>query len=724
MSIIPFHHNVLDRAPLTGMDCCTDVLALGDINGDGHPDVVLGSQQSRGAGLVWYEYPGWERHEVARGEFTTDGTVADLNGDGLQDIIVGDDKVGLRFFENVDRGRTWKEHLIGAGYVHDVATGDVDGDGRLDIVTCNKKGVVLWKQSGAAWMRTVLLTSDGEGITLADMDDDRDLDVVFGGRWLENDGADRTWRTWTISQGWPADTRVKVADMNRDGTPDVVLTASEGNGKIAWFTASSGPKGAWREHRISGFELEGAHSLAVADLDNDGDLDVVTAEMHTSRYKRILNFINDGDDRWRSQTLATAGSHNMQAADLDGDGDINLVGKNYAGAGRVLETWHNLSRDNFGEMSPSAAPFVATGWKYFPIDDERDDDQRGKMGLLSVDANHDGRLDVIGGSFLYLNPGSDLARKWARIRVGRDIDTFLAVDVDGDESTDLIAARANSLLWLEASDSSALSWSERRVADVPDARTQGYVKAQLESGGCDELVFTRGTTLFYVRIPPEPARTPWPRVTISTETEEEGIAAADIDRDGDVDLFATRKGGGSVVWFENRNTGAENWPVHEIGRGDGGQRWLDRILAADVNQDGRVDVIVSEETQDWLYNASIFWFEGPADARNDQWTRHRIAILRSVNSLDVIDVDRDGDVDIVAAEHTDMRESNGAPNNLTTIYVNAGQGRSWRSRPIEAGTHSSHLGARAFDLNGERDPEIVSLGWNQFRNLHAWSRTH
>ena len=173
-----------------------------------------------------------------------------------------------------------------------------------------------------------LVSRQGEGIALADMDGDSDIDVAFGARLLENPAEAGSARAaHVISPAWPSDTRVRAVDMNADARTDVVLTASEGSGRVSWFQAPATAGGAWQEHRISEAGLNGAHSLVVADLDGDRDPDVAVAEMHTSLGKRILNFINDGGDRWRVQTLATSGSHNMQAADLDGDGDVDLVGR-------------------------------------------------------------------------------------------------------------------------------------------------------------------------------------------------------------------------------------------------------------------------------------------------------------------------------------------------------------------------------------------------------------
>jgi hypothetical protein len=717
--IIPFRHLVIDANPFTGKDCCTDVLALGDINGDGRVDLVLGAQESKKAGLVWYENPGWSRHEIAQGEFTTDGKVADLDRDGDADIVIGDAKLGLLWFENSDRGRSWKTHVAGRGYVHDIEVGDVDRDDQLEIVTCDKRELKLWRRSGDQWATTILSTRPGEGLALVDLDGDKDQDILFGASWFENTGSGgQKWVEHVLDPRWPADTRVRAADMNHDGLVDVILTASEGTGTVAWLEHPKPPATEWGEHSISSIRTEGAHSLIVADLDGDGDLDLTVAEMHTSRRKRVINLINDGADRWRFQTLATSGSHNMQAADLDGDGDVDLVGKNYGGVGRTLDVWMNLGRDNFDGISPTTAPFVAPGWTYVSIDSERPRDQYGKMGLVVSDVNHDAHLDLIAGSFLYINPGADLAHSWKRVRIGDDVDVYFALNgLDG--RAHLVGVRRSSLILFSATTADASNWSEKTIGVVPAGRTQGYISSSIEDDGAENLIYTRGNSLLYIRVPNDPENGQWTPVTISNEVEEEGVAAADVNQDGRIDLFATAKGGRDILWLENPGTRRGQWTSHRIGRITAQNVWLDRVLSADINQDGRSDVIVSEESQDWTYNSTVFWFEAPKYPASG-WRRHEICTLRSANSADIHDMNGDGVPDVILAEHTDMRDSKGAPNNLTVIFENVGRGTSWAARPVEAGPHSSHLGARVFDFDGDGREEIVSLGWNQYRHLHLW----
>lgn len=344
-----FRHVIIDGQPNSGVECCTDICAVGDVNGDGFPDVVIGGQNAEANGLVWYEYPQWTKHPVGSGEFTTDGQTGDVDGDHDLDIIVSDVERGIFWYENphTPAANSWAAHKIGDGYAHDLEVGDVDGDGNLDVVTCDKTRVMFWQQvNPLRWTRYTVLAKSGEGIALADLDRDGDLDIVYGGIWLEApDNLDNLpWPQHSIDSSWSSVARAKVADMNGDGLADVILSVSEAEGNIAWFEAPPDPKtGVWQKHLIESEELEGAHSLQVADLDNDRDLDVVAAEMHTSPQKRIIVYVNENGATWRRQIIAMTGSHNMRVDDVGKDGDIDLVGKNYAGRGRMIEMWENLT---------------------------------------------------------------------------------------------------------------------------------------------------------------------------------------------------------------------------------------------------------------------------------------------------------------------------------------------------------------------------------------------
>jgi hypothetical protein len=344
------------------------------------------------------------------------------------------------------------------------------------------------------------------------------------------------------------------------------------------------------------------------------------------------------------------------------------------------------------------------------------------MGLVFSDVDRDGFTDVVAGSYLYRNPGGKLWAKWPRIELHKGVDVYFALDIDGDRLADLVGIARDTVFWLEANDEKAGVWSARPIAKVAaEGRTQGYAAANLIPGERAQLAFARGSGRLYVlEIPPDPERSPWPLHLISTQAEEGGLAVGDIDGDGDLDIATVKGDGQHGIWLENPGSLAVTWEAHPVGET---RPWMDRVAVADVNRDGKPDIVATIERQDGALTDSLYWFEAPSEPKHEPWTRHLIARHRSVNSLDVTDIDGDGAADVVVAEHTDLRESAGAADNLTLIYLNRDRGSRWTPEVVERGPHSSHLGARVRDLDNDGSPELVSIGWNQYRYLHLWSRT-
>jgi len=316
----------------------------GDIDGDEDPDLFVAGAAGP---IVWYHFPDWNEFVIAENCSTESGSaIGDLDGDGDLDL-----SLGTTWFGNPrpmgNPGGAWPLHTVGGIGNHDVAIGDLDSDGKADVVTRSETDTIvsiLRQNSPSSWARLDVDPGFGlNGLALTHVDRDGHLDIVVGGIWLQNPAGNILAGSWVPHSfaSWDAHAVVAIGDPNGDGRPDVLLAVSEGAGPLAWFENPGNPRtsNSWTAHSIDPGPLDHAHAIAVADMDNDGVVDVVASE-YQGEGRLLVYRSADGGLTWSSQALGTPRLHNIRVEDIGRDGDLDIVGVAAIGVNPV-ELWRN-----------------------------------------------------------------------------------------------------------------------------------------------------------------------------------------------------------------------------------------------------------------------------------------------------------------------------------------------------------------------------------------------
>jgi len=298
----------------------------------------------------------------------------------------------------------------------------------------------------------------------------------------------------------------------------------------------------------------------------------------------------------------------------------------------------------------------------------------------------------------------DDQNRWVRHRLGEQSPSDVggaALDVDGDGWMDFVTGGA----WYRNTSQPRTELFERIVFDPDLASVHDVVLADLDGDKrVDVLTMSDKNNLRWYRITADP-RQPWQRHDIGPAVHA-GIGVGDLDGDGDTDVVRSNR------WFENADGKGQQWTTHEnIPFGNPNQPFPlgTHCKVLDVDRDGDHDLVMTENE---IKGGRIAWLEN-TDGRGGAWRAHDLpagdtVVRGAYHSLVVADFDNDGDPDVFTCE---MEGIPGARSPRWFVWENTdGKGQQFVERVILDANLGGHV-AVAADFDGDGDLDLVSKLW-------------
>ena len=288
------------------------------------------------------------------------------------------------------------------------------------------------------------------------------------------------------------------------------------------------------------------------------------------------------------------------------------------------------------------------------------------------------------------------------------VNSAMSADVDGDGDADVLSSAGGWYENLGREPGSGGSWSYHTIAMSPNAVDSVYAVDIDGDGDVDAVSADFGTAMVMWYENLDGSGGSWSTHTISTAaTAAWSVFAIDIDGDGDSDVvlasyqIAPSTSTTTISWYENLDGSGGSWSFHQIYNAASGARSVHGI---DVDGDGDIDVLSAA-----YFDGNIAWYDN-LDGSGASWSFHQIYnIGGGAYSVIGTDLDGDGDVDVLSASET---------SGVIALHENLdGSGGSWSYLVIDSTANGAHS---VFSVDVDDDGDLDVLAALAYENTIAW----
>ncbi len=591
-------------------------MVLQDMDADGDDDIVFVDEVK----VAWIENLGSGNFSapiiVLSGEDLSCILAIDMDSDNDIDLVCGgnnNSSVDLLWIENNGSNifSTPDTIKLGTNRIEDIAIDDLDADGDLDIATASSytAEVRYFENSGNMTFTESLVSNDmSYKILIKDIDNDGNMDILAailpeGISWYENSGTSSFTTHYEAFPEVGGNPDLHFEDFNGDTIPDIIYSGSASPGLIKWKENLSG--GTFSDmHKITSLSYIVNESVP-ADIDNDGDLDIVST---SSKY--IFWHENLGMGKFSTEkNLYYAGTNpyilikSLNVIDIDSDGDLDILASQNSYDGTVLCTndgngnfsiqlsyvsglynseFAYIDNDTLIDILYTSIVHDKVGWKKnlgngLFSDSIIDNTLNGPDEILPVDVDNDGDVDVIVSVDYedkigwYENTGNGSFSIYKSIDPDFHVKSIHINDLNGDNKQDILAVSSyyssDELVWYKNLGGGLFSTAIQIDSSSNDNFNQVYSDDLDGDGDIDIVTSAQLGGKYYLNTDTGSTFTEHEMITTfgNPDTQGRTLRTGDLDNDGDMDVLSCGRGDHNIFYYQNLFNNFNDFTVETCG---------------------------------------------------------------------------------------------------------------------------------------------------------------